>query len=70
MNKFGSKLLLEIVDPIVSRKILSFDVFDDREHFAEVTFDPKNSGSPDPIQVLDVLTRYSIRSSRVFPFKY
>jgi hypothetical protein len=57
MNKFGAKLLSEIVEPILSRKVLSFDVYDDQEHFVEIKFDQNSSGSPDPIQVLDILTR-------------
>ncbi len=57
MNKFGAKLLSEIVEAILSRKVLSFDVYDDQEHFVEIKFDQNNSGSPDPIQVLDILTR-------------
>ena len=57
MNKFGSKLMTDIIPPILSRKVSGFDVYDDGEHFLEIGFDQPASGSPDPLNVLDSLSR-------------
>ena len=57
MNKFGSKLMTDIIPPILSRKVSGFDVYDDGEHFLEIGFDQPGSGPPDPLNVLDSLSR-------------
>ena len=57
MNKFGAKLMTEIVQPILGRRIVDFEIYDDQEHFLEIKFDAPKSGSPDPLNVLDYLTK-------------
>jgi len=45
----------EIVQSLLSRKVSSFDEFDDQQHFLEIKFDSTKSG-PDPIDVLNRLS--------------
>ena len=52
MNKFGAKLMSDVVQLILTRKVSSLDVFDDGEHFLELKLEPASSGSPQPINVL------------------
>ena len=49
--------MTEIVQPILGRRIVDFEIYDDQEHFLEIKFDAPNSGSPDPLNVLDYLTK-------------
>ena len=52
MNKFGAKLMSDVVQLILTRKVSSLDAFDDKEHFLELKLEPASSEPPLPINVL------------------
>ena len=47
----------EIVQSVLTRKVTSFDVFDDQHHFLDLKLDStKSNSAPDPIHVLNRLS--------------